>query len=380
MPNPEHIAALKAAADPERVATALGLRGRGGRYFCPRCQPEGGKTPDLSIHADGFHCFKCGWKGDMLKLVMGTGNLDFPKAIAWLENLTGIRPPERRKSGGYRDKGRAIKTPYNRSWSEISKARSVERSKTALLPDPAIYEAFLNACRPVEGRALKWLTDKIPAMTAELVERLRLRFCGREYLEAIEGLRAEFDDTALEGAGLLKRSKDGRLVPTFGHYHAKRAGFLVIPYLRDGRPIYLKARPLVSKAKAERLGLARFMNTAGQIPCLYNADALKAEPIPAKVFICEGESDTWAALADGKAAVGCPGANNFKAEWVEAFRPFQSGGRSRVYLVPDADDNGAKGARSIAGMFLTAGLPVPMQIKIPSGKDLCEYLKGAMTA
>ena len=47
-------------------------------------------------------------------------------------------------------------------------------------------------------------------------------------------------------------------------------------------------------------------------------DALKGQPD--KVLVCEGESDTWAALSYGFAAVGSPGAKNFKAAWVEGFR------------------------------------------------------------
>ena len=56
MTDHDHIAALKAAADPQWVAASLGLRGRGKRFFCPLCQPNGGKTPDLFIEEKGFFC------------------------------------------------------------------------------------------------------------------------------------------------------------------------------------------------------------------------------------------------------------------------------------------------------------------------------------
>jgi len=218
-------------------------------------------------------------------------------------------------------------------------------------------------------------------MTDALVEVLRLRFCGREYLDAVDGLKTRFGDAALLAAGLLKRSKTDRLVPSFWHYYAKRAGFLVIPYLLNGRPVYLKARPPTSKDKAEHLGLVRFLNTATAVPCLYNADALTAQPVPDKVFVCEGESDTWTALAAGAVAVGSPGARQFKPAWVEGFRAFAGAdGKSRVYLVLDADAAGTEGARIIADVFLKAGLPVPLKVTIPEGKDLNEYLKGGRTA
>ena len=383
----EHLDALK-AADPDRVALGLGLRGRGRRFFCPVCQPDGGKTPDLAVRDKGFTCHKCGLKGDLLKLVEVAGRLDFKAAVAWLESLTGINPPDRRR-GGYRDKGRPVTRAPALSWKPISDAGAGPGGKAGSAPDPAVYDAFLTACRPVEGAALDWLT-KDKGIAPEVVEACRLRFCGREYLDIINRLKTCFGDAALLTAGLLKRSKTGRPVPCFWHYYAKKAGFLVIPYLVAGRPVYLKARPPVSKAKAEALGLVRFLNTAAAVPCLYNVDALKGIPegagrekaegscrgIPDKVLVCEGESDTWTALSAGWAAVGSPGARNFKAAWVEDFRAFvDADGRSRVFLVPDADAAGAAGSRIIADLFLKAGLPVPLKLAIPAGKDLNEYLK-----
>jgi len=85
--NRQHLDQLKGAADPERVAEALGLQRRGRRFFCPACQPEGGKSPDLSTTADGFTCFKCGAAGDVFRLVMMAGGMEFPAAVAWLEDL-----------------------------------------------------------------------------------------------------------------------------------------------------------------------------------------------------------------------------------------------------------------------------------------------------
>jgi hypothetical protein len=102
MADHDHIDMLKAAADPLRVAAALGIEGRGGRFFCPLCQPQGGKTPDLVIGDKGFICHKCGLKGDLLKLIEVAGDMDFPSAVAWLEEKTGIPSPGRRQRGVYR--------------------------------------------------------------------------------------------------------------------------------------------------------------------------------------------------------------------------------------------------------------------------------------
>lgn len=369
MTDHDHIDALKVAADPLRVAVALGLQGQGKRFFCPACQPDGGKTPDLVIGDKGFTCHKCGIKGDLLKLVEVAGNMDFPSAVAWLESLTGIPGPGRHKKKTYKDKGREKIVDPGAAYKAAYKT-------TGPAADPAVYEAFLSACRPVEGRSLDWLT-KEKGIAEDVVIALGLRFCGKEYQDIMAALGDRFGEAALLVAGLLKRSKTGRLVPSFWHYYAKKAGFLVIPYLKNGCPVYLKVRPPVSKEDAERLGLVRFMNTAAAVPCLYNVDALNAQP--EKVLICEGESDTWTALSYGWAAVGSPGAKNFKEAWVEGFRGLQdNGGRSTVYLVLDADKAGGEGSLIIADLFLKAGLPVPLRIILPPGTDLTDFMKDGM--
>jgi len=209
-----------------------------------------------------------------------------------------------------------------------------------------------------------------------VVIALGLRFCGKEYQDIMNALTIRFGEDALVVAGLLKKSKTkpGRLVPSFWHYFASKAGFLVIPYLKDGLPVYLKVRPPISKEEAERRELVRFMNTAAAVPCLYNVDALKGQP--ERVLICEGESDTWTALSYGFAAVGSPGAKGFKAAWVESFRGIEDvAERSTVYLVMDADKAGGEGERVIADMFLKAGLPVPLKLILPLEMDLTDFMK-----
>jgi DNA primase len=363
MSNADHINALKSAADPQRVAAALGLHGLGGHYFCPSCQPDGGKTPDLVIKGHWFYCQKCALKGDLLKLIQEAGHLDFPAAVAWLEKETGIPAPDRKRGG--KDKGRA-KFVYSWSSDEAEAGK-----KTPDPADPAIYAAFLEACRPVEGRALDWLQGR--GIAKEVVAALGLRFCGKEYENIMNALKDRFGEEPLLAAGLLKRWKDGHTMPSFWHYFISRAGFLVIPYMRDGQPVYLKVRPPLSKAEAQGRGLIRFMNTAAAVPCLYNVDALKMKPD--RVMVCEGESDTWMALSVGWSAVGTPGAKNFKEAWVEGFGGIEDEkGRSRVYLAMDADDAGIEGTRIIADLFLKAGLPVPLRFVIPWGQDLTGYM------
>ena len=200
-----HVIELKDAADPGRVAVALGLRGKGGRFFCPFCQADGGKTPDLSVRDKGFVCFKCGQKGDLLKLIMVKGRLDFPAAVAWLERETGIRAPDRRR-GGYRDKGKGKTRAPGLSYGAVSCAGRAGKAISRETPDPDIYAAFLASCRPVEGQALDWLT-KGKGIAPEVIIALGLRFCGKEYLDIMDELKKRFPEDALLTAGLLKWSK-----------------------------------------------------------------------------------------------------------------------------------------------------------------------------
>ena len=364
----DHIVHLKAAADPQRVAAALGLQGRGSRFFCPVCQPSGGKTPDLVVGDKGFICHKCGEKGDLLKLIMLALGIDFPSAVAWLERETGIAPPRR---------------PRRRTGDHPSRSGIVDpgANMKAVSADPAVYGTFLSACRPVEGRPLAWLKDR--GVPEDIAKGLGLRFCGREYQDIMDALKERFGDVLVKTSGL----------GAFGYYFQRKTGFLVIPYFLAGRPVYLKARPPISKDDAGRLGLIRFLNTAARVPCLYNADILTtgedesviaSKVIPGKrstgkpdrVLICEGESDTWTALSHGFAAVGSPGARSFKAAWVESFRGIEdAAGRSTVYLVMDADKAGGEGSRIIADLFLKAGLPGPLKMVLPPGMDLTDFMK-----
>ena len=399
MSDRSHLDKVKEAADPDRVISALGLKGKGRRFFCPSCQPDGGKTPDLAVKDGGFICHKCGVKGDLLKLIQVTKGLDFPSALRWLEDETGVQPPDR-KGGKYPDKIKGQESSPGASLGP--KKVIIPEDKSA--PNPAVYEAFLSACYLVAGSALDWLVQE-KGIAPSVIETLGLRLCSKEYPDIIDALKDRFGEDELLKAGLLKKSKADKIVPSFWHYFAQKSDFLVIPYLLGGRPVYLKTRPPCGKEKAESLGLVRFLNTAGKVPCLYNVDALAVQPVPDRVLICEGESDTWTALSYGFAAVGSPGANNFKPAWVEGFRgfvtdaideeraailEFEGGlsreeaesravlgpGRSTVYLVLDADKAGEAGTRIIADLFQKAGLPLPLKLAIPEGKDLSEYMKG----
>ena len=352
---------IKAAVAGRSIADALGLPGRGKRFFCPRCQPRGGKTPDLSVGDQGFHCFKCGASGDVIELIKLAHGVGFHTAVGWLAAEMGQKPP-----GGIRGRDNANRTAHTASshQRQFVALANVPRSESEArrnLSQCGVLAAFLANCRSVEGAALDFLT--VRGIAAEVVNGLEIRFCGREYAELMRSLESEFGREGFLQAGLFSRGRRGPY-PTFWPYYATKVGFLVIPYLRDGRPVYLKARPPIDQTTTEGMRIPRFLNTAGAVPCPYNVDTLLTA---GRVLICEGETDTMTALTRGYPAVGVPGWTHFKAEWVQLFQG------KKVFLTLDADAAGDKGVRDIARKFERAGLPLPREVVLPRGQDLSSF-------
>lgn len=98
---------LRRAIDNDRgaVCDSLGLIQDGARYFCPFCQNDGARhdTGDLSIEA-GFACFRCGWTGDGIKLMMEYNRISFLESVKRLSGLLYIPLPESFQ-GGRGDRG-----------------------------------------------------------------------------------------------------------------------------------------------------------------------------------------------------------------------------------------------------------------------------------
>jgi len=381
----EFIEELKCRIDPDKTASSLGIRRRGKRYFCPNCQTESSKTPDLVVDSRGYHCFKCGIGGDLLDFIMTFGQMNFQQTVEWLEADTGLYSPT--------EPGNIQQAPKSESViSESLKSR--------------ILKAFLDSCRLVQGEALSWFVDE-KGVSPEVIKSCHLRLCGKGYKNIMDCIVDRFGQVDVHNAGLLKPSnrEPSLLVPVFWHYYASNIDFLVIPYIKNKLPVYLKARPAFGKEEAIKKNVARFLNMPGRIPCLYNIDALKFRSD--KILICEGESDTWSALSRGYAAVGSPGAKLFKARWVYDFKTCfrisesnilderasiyeyesgfsleeanpaiirETGKISTVFLVLDSDLAGKEGAAIIEEFFKQKGMLAPHRVILPGGKDLSEFL------
>lgn len=353
----QHVDRLKAATTGQAIAVDLGLSGRGKRYFCPACQPTGGKTPDLAVNDHGFSCFKCGESGDVIDLVVLVTGQSKADAIRWMEDRTGVRRPASTK---------ARTGPTSRS-TRIAAPDAVQAVQTAIEPPSAklaqlmqfsdavgLYDAFLTTvCRPLAGTpGADYLVRR--GLDVAIADQVGVRYCGD-----LSPLWDLADRASLKAAGLT----------SFYVFQKEQLPMLVFPYRRHGQPVFLKARTLLSKADADRRGLPRFLNTGGVVPCLWNHDAVADAD---RVLICEGEVDALTAIVAGYVGVGLPGWSHWKDAWTPDFA-----GKDAV-LVLDADDAGRQGTRQVVASFIRAGLPVPRQIVLDEGKDLNDVFLESM--
>jgi hypothetical protein len=324
------------AADPHRLAEALGCAPFGRRYLCPVCQSDSAPPrAALSVNG-GFYCNKC--KLDEIGIVMSVNHLSYPEALAWLERLYGLFVTVAASSGS------------------PARSRPSPAPRTPPAP-PELYEAFCGACRDLPDPVPAWLESK--AISRDVATWAGLRFIGRELPDVLEDLRTRFGAEAVKAAGF----------EVLMVYHAKQIGVVVFPYRRAGRVLHVKCRPPFGEAKAERLGVLRFI-ACGPCPVPFNVDLLEMRP-GADVMICEGETDTLAAVTAGMVAIGSPGKSGFKRAWVPLLR-----GR-RVVVYYDADAAGRDGAASLAKLLEQDGQPRPQPWRpLPEGMDLSDFLAG----
>ena len=345
----DHIRRLKEAVRGQDVAARIGLPGRGKRFFCPVCQPAGGKTPDLDVFDKGFKCYKCGKTGDVIDLAVLIGGMTKAEAIEYLEKMSGISwKKEGRKSLTIPSDRPKIARP-TRSYAAENQGKT---EKSAIVSENAVidlYDRFLKSvCRSILATpGAEYLAGR--GIEAETADGAGVRYC-----PDIAGLWKLADRKAIIQGGLSAL------------YVFQKAALpiLVFPYIRAGRPVFIKTRCLLSKNEADRRGITRFLNIGGRVPCLWNHDAIAGAD---RVLVCEGEIDALTAIQAGQVGVGLPGWSHWKDAWIEDFR-----GKD-VVLVLDADEAGRKGTRDIAGRFIRAGHPAPRQLIIDKGKDLNDF-------
>lgn len=351
----DHLDRLKDACCGADVAAALGLAGKGSRFFCPSCQAGGGKTPDLDVFDQGFKCYKCGLTGDVIDLAVHAGRMSKSEAIRYLETQSGIARPK----PGCQDKGRVKIAFPGATWKAVSAPKAAGKPKSPgtirdVTDHVALYDAFLKTvCQPITGSpGAAYLGGR--GIAADVADQYGVRYC-----HDLTGLWTLADRELIKVAGLSSL------------YAFQKADlpFLVFPYIRHGKPVFIKTRCLLSKDEADRREVPRFLNTGGKVPCLWNHDAVAAAD---EVLIAEGEIDALSGIMAGLVAVGLPGWSHWKDAWTPDFT-----GKDAI-LVLDADEGGRRGVADITSRFARAGLPCPRQLILTEGEDLNDALRDVM--
>ena len=140
--------------------------------------------------------------------------------------------------------------------------------------------------------------------------------------------------------------------PLDGHGHDEYQGKLVISYNTPAGPIDLRFRTLDGNGP-------KYLSRAGSQNHLYNVLALKKDSDV--LAVCEGELDTIIAdAAIGIAAVGVPGAKNWKPHFARLMQDYE-----RVLILADGDEAGRD-----FGLRLARELDNAVVVSMPDGMDV----------
>ncbi|MFC1475785.1 toprim domain-containing protein [Candidatus Zixiibacteriota bacterium] len=163
-----------------------------------------------------------------------------------------------------------------------------------------------------------------------------------------------YDVRAIQNSGLIR--KDGR-----DYLHNR----ITVPYMESGQVVTIRGRIIPSAAAHG----PKYLTLKGDVVRLFNRDALRT--CPEQVLLCEGELDAIIAGQFGFAAVGVPGAQQFKERWADQFCDIPT-----VALGFDPDRAGEKGADKV---LATLG-PLIRVLHLPERMDINEFFLSGKTA
>ncbi|HMB53444.1 MAG TPA: DNA primase, partial [Thermoanaerobaculia bacterium] len=326
----ELVQAVRDAIDIVDIAsehTKLEKKGRDHQGVCPLHKE---KTPSFHVDADRglFYCFGCGAGGDAIKLHMLTSGDDFPAAIESLALRYGIPVRERRKR------------------------RPDEPDPERALAAAAEYFVEQLGRHDVPQR---YLEER--KVSPELAETYGIGYAPDSWRALLETLAKRVPQRDLEAAGLVRRSKQGKL---YDHFRNR----LVFPiHNPSGRLVGFGGRTLGDDR-------AKYVNTAEterfhKSELLYGLFQARRDIRDGhRAVLVEGYFDVI-----GAAAAGVVGA---VATMGTALTPEQSKllGRyaEEVVVAYDGDDAGERAHQRALPILLGEGMAV-YRARFPDGHD-----------
>ena len=165
----------------------------------------------------------------------------------------------------------------------------------------------------------EYLTGK-RGLSDETIERSQLGFADGGLVTELINLGFDVDE--IREAGLVNRVNNDFL-----------NDMITIPYTEMGEVVSIRGKVQGGK----------YMSLPGSTARLYGVDAIRGEK---DVVVTAGEFDTLVLQQLGYYAVGVPGENIWRQEWMKEFDD-----AGRVYILYDSDDAGRAGAEKAAAKF-----------------------------
>jgi len=256
--------------------------------------------PSFSVNVDGeyFHCFGCGTGGDVFTYLELHNKMTFKDALVYLAEQAGIHVD------GISDK-------------DIETIKR-ERTKYDILSETAkYYHDYLT-------EEIRDYLNKDRGLQPETISQFFIGY-------ANGGLRAHLENQGFP----LSLCKEAGVIRDEGKdFFYKK---IILPYFAKGRVILLRCRTDPSDSNKIYFPLKGYQAQIYNEDDLYDAE---------QVTVAEGEFDTIILKQLGFSAIGLPGANCFKEEWVTKFDRCKV-----VYIAFDGDNAGLKGAKHIANLL-----------------------------
>jgi len=325
---------LKQAMPIMDLAKSLGLeiRGRQARCYNSTAHKHDDRSFSLGldINRNRYKCFACGEQGSIIDLFMAINGVDLSHAIKELAEMTGLTPISQQTTS----------TPYK------ANIRPPEPPSEPLEAYSDIYEELCFYCAGLDQESEQYLKGR--GLTEETLDRFLL--CSvKNYQATDKHLKDKFSKDELQRAGVI--GEKGNLI----FYKHK----IIIPFLQDGRIIFLQGRRLDQEQP-------KYLHLKRPVP-LYNTNALTETRQDKKIYICEGVFDALMLEQNNYKAVGILGVNNFKPDYADLFKGLD------VVLALDNDEAGERGTKDLAKMFLLKGQGVSSK-QLPDGKkDITDY-------
>ncbi|MBE5215896.1 toprim domain-containing protein [Pectobacterium sp. A535-S3-A17] len=309
-------------------------------------------TPSKNL----YHCFGCGASGSVLDWLQHTERLTYPQTLVRLRELA--------------------ETPSSLAAALVPASPPVVRTPLSDLDDDGqallhqvidfYHHNLLN-----NPEAQQWLVSR--GLThPELISHFRLGFAGHHGIGGSAGLLPS--TSSLEGKRLRERLAGlGVLRASTRQDHFR--GCVVMPVIgwaesanvaQRGRVLQLYGRRTTADYAVKK-GAAKHLYLPSPLSGVWNEEALKAS---SEVILCEALIDAMTFWCAGfRNVTTAYGANGFTAEHLAAL---QYHGVKRVLIAYDRDEAGDRGAESVAGDLLEAGIEA-WRVRFPPGLDANAY-------